>query len=142
MNDRPDFSAVPVDIQERLAAREAQYAAAAVRAAGIERLQAALRDAGATARSPQGDVRVRVSSTGLLEDLEIGSRASGLGPQALSRLIMTTLRSALVQLKENVEEAVVEADAGQAGAHTLAEYRIGLAGPLSSLGDGTELRQG
>lgn len=137
----PDGS-VPPEYAEYMAAREALYAAAAERAQAVSDLDARLRETGATARSPQGDVKVSVSSSGLLESLEISPRAAAAGGRALSRAIMTTLREALAQLERNVEEVVVETDAGAAGAQTLAQYRAGLATPLASLGDGTDLRQG
>jgi len=102
----------------------------------IEGMRQAIASSGGVARSADGSVRVRVGPGGLLEQLEISPRAVTLGPRAVSKLIMDTLREALVALEQNVVSAVAEADAGAAGTQTLAEFRRGLSGPLTALGGG------
>lgn len=133
MSERPDFSHVPVEIQERLAQRDAQYEAAYARGAAAERLQTALQAAGGSASSPRGEVKATVSAAGLLTDLQISQRGLDLGAAGLSRLIKATVRGALLDLAERLADAVEESDAGQVGAGVLAEARAGLAGPLGAL---------
>ncbi|QAY59226.1 hypothetical protein ET475_03940 [Microbacterium protaetiae] len=99
----------------------------------IQRMHEAIQASGVVGRSPDGGVRVQVSPGGLLEGLELSPRVVALGPTAVSRMIMDTLRSALVELEQNLTETVVDAQAGEVGTQTLAELRRGLAGPLASL---------
>lgn len=68
-----------------------------------------------------------------MTDLRIGQKGLALGAAGLSRLIKQTIRQALVNLEENLAEAVETADAGEIGAATLAEARLGLATPLRAL---------
>lgn len=133
MSTAPDFSELPLEVQERLALREAQYTAAYERGAANERLQQALTAVGGSARSLLGEVTATVSASGLLTDLRIGQKGLALGAAGLSRLIKQTIREALVNLEENLAEAVETADAGEIGAATLAEARLGLATPLRAL---------
>jgi hypothetical protein len=53
-----------------------------------------VREAGATASSPRGEVEVRVGASGVLEDLVLTPEARTLESQELARLIMDTTRAA------------------------------------------------
>ncbi|GEB45171.1 hypothetical protein MTE01_11160 [Microbacterium testaceum] len=129
----PDFSGVPFDVQERLAARDAKYAAAIARGTAFEAVRTAVETAQGAAVSFQGEVRATVSSRGLLTELHVSARGVALGPRALSRLVTATIREALTNLQENLTNAIEEADPGVAGASVLSEMRAGLVGPLSLL---------
>lgn len=135
MTDTPDFSQVPFEVQERLAVRDAQYAAAYARGAAAERLQDQIAAASGTGSSLRGEVKVTVSASGLLTDLQITRHGLDLGHRALSRLIMATVRDALLDLREQLSEAVTESGAGRIGDAALREADAGLAGPLAALQD-------
>jgi DNA-binding protein YbaB len=55
---------------------------------------ARLREVGSTASSPRGEVEVRVSASGTLEDLRLTPAARALEADDLARLIMDTTRKA------------------------------------------------
>jgi len=129
----PNFSGLPVDVQERLALREAQYAAARERGAAFTGVLDVMDSVTGTASSYQGEVRATVSSRGLLTELHISTRGLALGPRALSRLITSTIRSSLLDLQDKMTAVVNATDRGVAGASVLEEARAGLAGPLSML---------
>ncbi|WP_307217233.1 YbaB/EbfC family nucleoid-associated protein [Microbacterium sp. SORGH_AS_0888] len=126
---------MPFEIQERLALRDAQYAAAYARGATAAVLQEQLAVVSGSASSLRGEVKATVSAGGLLTDLQITRHGVDLGPQALSRLIMATVRDALLDLRERLGEVVEEAGAGEIGAVTLREADAGLSGPLRALED-------
>lgn len=133
----PDFSGVPLDVQERLALREAQYAVAADRGAAFMAAQTAMTTVEGVASSFNGEVRVVVSSRGLLVDVQISARGLALGPRALSRLLTVTIREALLDLQNSLTEAVLAVDRGVAAETVIAEVNAGLASPLSALDDPT-----
>jgi YbaB/EbfC DNA-binding family len=59
-------------------------------AARAEEAAARVRQAGGTATSPRGEVRVRVGASGVLEDLTLTPEARTLSCDELSRLILDT----------------------------------------------------
>lgn len=63
-------------------------------AARAEEAGERVRQAGATATSPRGEVTVRVSSSGTLEDLTLTPAARTLESAELARLILDTTRTA------------------------------------------------
>lgn len=134
MTEHPDFSGVPEDIQRLVAAHHAQYGEAVERGDAAERVQHEwARSGGASATSPRGEVTVRVSAAGLLEDVRIQQRGLDVGARGLSHLLTTTLRQALLTLQDSIAKSTAEAEAGAVGAAMLAEVRAGLTGPLSEL---------
>ena len=137
----PDFSGLPVDVQERLALREAQYAAAHERGAAFTGVLDVMDSVTGTASSYQGEVRATVSSRGLLTDLQISSRGVALGPRALSRLLTRTIRSSLLDLQDKMTAVVDATDSGVAGATVLREVRAGLSGPLRMLDQSDSSRE-
>ncbi|PFG34427.1 YbaB/EbfC family nucleoid-associated protein [Sanguibacter antarcticus] len=60
--------------------------------------------------SPHRELRVVVDHAGMLADVEITERALGLGPHALSRVLMDTLRGARATLREAAIAAAVEVE--------------------------------
>ena len=139
----PDFSGVPEDIQRLVADHQAQYADAIERCAAADRVEQLLAErGGASATSLRGEVTVKVAASGLLEDVRIQQRGLDLGAAALSRLLTSTLRQALVNLEQAAAESVDEADGGVIGGAILTELRAGLAVPIASLdADPTEIRE-
>lgn len=83
--------------------------------------------------SPGHEVEVSVVSTGLLDGIEFTNRAMALSADALSALILTTLRSALADLQARVEELATEAGPSLAADNYLASYRAAFAEPLAKL---------
>ncbi len=59
-----------------------------------QRASESLREVGATATSPRGEVTVSVNAAGALEDIKLVPAARKLEVEALARLIMTTAREA------------------------------------------------
>lgn len=51
-------------------------------------------------RSPRGEVRVQVDGHGLIQDVEFGASAPGVGPLALARAVQRAHDAALRQLQE------------------------------------------
>jgi YbaB/EbfC DNA-binding family len=80
-----------MDTEQWLAEHEKRLAAVATRAreAGTR-----LREVGSTATSPRGEVEVRVSAGGALEDLTLTPAARTLEVDELARLILDTTRTA------------------------------------------------
>lgn len=61
---------------------------------GARQAQESLREAGATATSPRGEVTVSVNAGGALEGLRLTPQARKLEAEALAGLIVTTAREA------------------------------------------------
>lgn len=143
MAEAPDFAGVPEDIQRLVAAHTAKYGAALERGKAAERVQDLFaKSGGASATSLRGEVTVRVSASGLLEDVRIQQGGLELGAVALSRLLTSTLRQALINLEEGAAQSVEDADGGAIGGAMLAELRAALAAPIASLdADDSEIRE-
>ncbi|MFD5244653.1 YbaB/EbfC family nucleoid-associated protein [Amycolatopsis sp. NPDC058340] len=61
---------------------------------GARRARESLEQAGATARSPRGEVTISVNAGGVLEDVALTPAARKLEADALAALIVTTAREA------------------------------------------------
>lgn len=129
----PEPAELPFELQELLAVREAQYAAAAARGQEASTMLERIAETTVSASSVRGEVRVTVAGSGLLREVAISQRGIDLGATALASLTLMTLRRALAGLQERIEAEAAEA--GGIGAATAAEYRAGLAEPLSHLDD-------
>lgn len=81
----------PVDAQQWLADYRSTLATAA---ADARHTDAALREVHGSARSPRGEVTVRVGASGALEDLQLTSAARALEADQLARLIVATATQA------------------------------------------------
>ena len=141
MSGPGDSSGVPQPTRERLALREAQYAAARARGEEILAAQRAMDATRGTASSYLGEVTATVSARGLLTDLQITPRGAALGPRVLGRLVSTTIREALLDLEGNLIAAVDETGHSEASAALVAEVTGGLRGPLAALDDTDAARQ-
>ncbi|WP_245812211.1 YbaB/EbfC family nucleoid-associated protein [Actinophytocola xinjiangensis] len=64
---------------------------------------ARLRQVGGTASSPRGEVTVRVSASGTLEDLTLTPAARGLESDELARLILDTTRRARREVSVQID---------------------------------------
>lgn len=60
--------------------------------------------------SPRRELRVVVDHAGMLRDVEVTDRALELGPNALGRVFMATLREARATLRESAIAAAVEVE--------------------------------
>lgn len=60
--------------------------------------------------SPGRELRVVVDHAGMLRDVEVTDRALETGPNALGRLLMSTLRAARATLRESAISAAVEVE--------------------------------
>ena len=60
--------------------------------------------------SPRRELRVVVDHAGMLRDVEVTDLALELGPNALGRLFMATLRAARATLRESAIAAAVEVE--------------------------------
>jgi DNA-binding protein YbaB len=70
--------------------------------ARAEKAAARLKQIGGTATSPRGEVEVRVSSSGTLEDLRLTPAARTLEADELARLILDTTRTARLSVSTQI----------------------------------------
>ena len=83
-----------------------------------------------------------MTASGLLEDIHIQQAGLDLGSAALSRLLTSTLRQALINLEDSAAQSVEDADGGVIGGAMLAELRTALAAPIASLdADASDIRE-
>jgi DNA-binding protein YbaB len=87
----------PDQVRARIAE---QVAAADARTAAIDRLAAEVRAAGATVRSPRGEVEVTASASAVVTDVRIADEALDLAPEELSRLVTDTVARAQAAASE------------------------------------------
>ncbi|QFU91901.1 YbaB/EbfC family nucleoid-associated protein [Amycolatopsis sp. YIM 10] len=73
---------------------------------GARQASESLRQAGATARSPRGEVTVTVSATGAFEGIQLTPMARKLEAEALSGLIVATAREAQRMAASQVAEVM------------------------------------
>ncbi|WP_050761657.1 YbaB/EbfC family nucleoid-associated protein [Beutenbergia cavernae] len=83
------------DPDEALARVEADIAAAQERASAAQEVRAKIDEVRGVARSERGEVVAQVDPTGLLRDLELSDAATRLRADALSTLIVRTVRAAM-----------------------------------------------
>jgi DNA-binding protein YbaB len=69
-------------------------------------ISTAFRESRSVAQSPDGAVVVTVASGGRIDDVQLTPKAMDLGHSALSRTIMTTLRTAQVEAARAMEESM------------------------------------
>ncbi|MBK1783575.1 YbaB/EbfC family nucleoid-associated protein [Prauserella cavernicola] len=73
---------------------------------GARQAQESLREAGATARSPRGEVTVSVTATGALDGVSLTPMARRLEAEALAELIVATAREAQRQAASRTTEVM------------------------------------
>jgi hypothetical protein len=115
---------------------DAKYNALQAMAANAQTIQAEIDATTVSVWSPGHEVRVTVGSTGLLRDLEFTARSETLGNQALGRLTLATLKTALLTLAERIAEAADTSADPAIGSAIAGEYRAGLSDSASRLGGG------
>jgi DNA-binding protein YbaB len=104
MHDDPSWTiGGAMDPQEWLLQYDEQLKAVAARA---EQADKALRDVGGSATSPNGDVIVQVSASGVTTGLVLRPGIRELEPDALARLILETTRTAQRDAGAQVVEAM------------------------------------
>lgn len=97
-----------------------------------EALQQSLDALTVVRRSPGREVEVCLDSTGRLTDVTFTTKAEDCTPALLSRIILTTIRSAMDDLREHVHEATLAGGHPDAAAeHVRAEYDRNLSTPLA-----------
>jgi DNA-binding protein YbaB len=77
-------------------------------AAGAEAASARLRQVNGTSTSPRGEVEVRVSAGGALEDLRLTPAARAMEADQLARLIVATARQAQQQAGARILEIMTD----------------------------------
>lgn len=102
--------------------------------ARADALQREMEQLSITRWSPGREVGVTIDSAGLLRDVEFTEASRTRSAAALSRLLLTALRSAMGELRTRAEEIAAEHVGPDSLASTLAaQYESALSGPLASL---------
>ena len=133
---------VPPGFIDALADIDAIVARAEANLEQATALQTALGSLTVTRRSPGREVEVTLNSDGRLADIVFTAKAQDCTPALLTRIILTTVRSAMDEIGARAEEVLSEVGQdGPASARIRAEYEHNLAAPLARYRGSDAIRQ-